>query len=121
MQRPCVSYDGSSAFRLMPQLSLARDSLEATPIRFVIKERQRCPMLEGMVNFRAVLLFGPVLVLWSLGLWVALRSGLDGKCQRGRIRNLFENASQVLLRLMVCTVGMVITLHLIGYRLEMIW
>ncbi len=78
-------------------------------------------MWESIVNLRAFVLFGPVLILWSLGLWVALRSGLDGKSPGGRIQRLLENASRVFLRLMVCAVGMVITLHLIGYRLEMIW
>lgn len=67
-------------------------------------------------TMRVLMLYGPVLMLWVLGLVVALRSGVVRVDTADGLRRLATNASQVALRVVLWMAGVATLLELAGSR-----
>ncbi|CAN5741796.1 hypothetical protein BH23PLA1_BH23PLA1_45150 [soil metagenome] len=78
-------------------------------------------MLENFGSYQGLLLYGPAILLMTLGTWLALRSGIDGKLGKAWVRRLSENLSRLLVRVIACLVGMIVLLQMVGYRLALGW
>lgn len=72
---------------------------------------------RAMLVLRDLMLFGPIGLLWGVGLWLTLQSGAGGRGLRGgRLRRLASTAGMLGVRLAAWMAGLVLLMEAVGFR-----
>lgn len=70
---------------------------------------------------RIAAILGPIAGMILLGLWLALRSGVVRFGSAEGLRRTLENASQAILMVAGCLIGLAVIQHAVGLRVGLGW
>ena len=70
---------------------------------------------------RVVFIVGPIVALFGLGCWLALRSGVVSLGTGQGLRQLIGNLSHLIMLVAAYVIGLVVIQEMVGFRLGAMW